>query len=229
MTFKKIVGFGDSWIWGDELLDPTLDSDTNVDCINNKSYREHNCFLGKLGHHYQVPVENYGIPGGSLQSTIWTYIWWAEHESVPLQDCLVLVSLTGAWRQSFYNPDCSTVDPDRPWDRFVHNTGNSYTAEWQTVMKQLLVMTDSTELKKLNYKQTVWFFDGQSRAHSLIQFCSITPPCVLTVPSLLWPDRSLQNFLSTDNLAPGSHPNQSGHDLIANKLISQIDSCIIKG
>ena len=24
MKFKKIVGFGDSWIWGDELLDPAL-------------------------------------------------------------------------------------------------------------------------------------------------------------------------------------------------------------
>ena len=22
MTFKKIVGFGDSWMYGDELLDP---------------------------------------------------------------------------------------------------------------------------------------------------------------------------------------------------------------
>ena len=24
MKFKKIVGFGDSWIWGDELMDPAL-------------------------------------------------------------------------------------------------------------------------------------------------------------------------------------------------------------
>jgi hypothetical protein len=24
MTFKKIVGFGDSWMYGDELLDPVL-------------------------------------------------------------------------------------------------------------------------------------------------------------------------------------------------------------
>jgi len=24
MTFKKIVGFGDSWMYGDELLDPEL-------------------------------------------------------------------------------------------------------------------------------------------------------------------------------------------------------------
>ena len=24
MKFKKIVGFGDSWMWGDELFDPNL-------------------------------------------------------------------------------------------------------------------------------------------------------------------------------------------------------------
>ena len=31
MTFKKIVGFGDSWMHGDELLDPEL-SKTSYQC-----------------------------------------------------------------------------------------------------------------------------------------------------------------------------------------------------
>ena len=33
MTFKKIVGFGDSWMFGDELLDPELQQ-KHLDALN---------------------------------------------------------------------------------------------------------------------------------------------------------------------------------------------------
>ena len=62
---KKIVGFGDSWIYGDELLDPKLveqDQEAHSCWSQNVDYRETNCFLGLLGQNYDVPVENFGIP-----------------------------------------------------------------------------------------------------------------------------------------------------------------------
>ena len=57
MKFKKIVGFGDSWMYGDELLDPELlkINPTAHTCFDqNTTYREHNCFLGLLGQHYHL-------------------------------------------------------------------------------------------------------------------------------------------------------------------------------
>lgn len=233
MKFKKIVGFGDSWMWGDELLDPALAHrpDAHPVLIENTKYREQNCFLGQLGQHYNVPVENFGIPGGSLQSTIWNYLWWKEHTVD--DNCLVLVALTDAWRQSFYNPKHIVCDNDQPWSRYVHNTwlhtNGIYSDEWVDTMKHLLVLSDCSSLQKLNYQQAVWFFDGQSHTQSLLQFCSITPPCLINAASLIWPDRSLNSMLSTEYLAKNRHPNELGHKLIADNLISVIDSRIIKG
>jgi hypothetical protein len=77
MKIRKIVGFGDSWMFGDELLDPKLaaqDPDAHCCWVQNTHYRESHCFLGLLGQHYDWPTENFGIPGGSLDSTQWTYL-----------------------------------------------------------------------------------------------------------------------------------------------------------
>ena len=54
MTFKKIIGFGDSWMYGDELLDPELAKqfdDAHTCWSQNDDYRLSNNFLGLLGKH----------------------------------------------------------------------------------------------------------------------------------------------------------------------------------
>jgi hypothetical protein len=125
MKFKKIVGFGDSWMYGDELLDPVLlaqDSTAHTCFDQNTVYRERHCFLGQLGAHYNVPTENFGIPGGSLTSTQWTYQWWLDHETVPLNECLVLVGLTNSNRITHYNPNHVHYSNDPPWNKFVHSS-----------------------------------------------------------------------------------------------------------
>jgi hypothetical protein len=124
MKFKKIVGFGDSWMYGDELLDPALaksDPEAHTCWVQNVEYRESHCFLGLLGQHYGVPTENFGIPGGSLESTEWTWLWWIDHEPAP-QDCLVVIFLTESNRASFYNPNHVHYSNDPPWNKFVHST-----------------------------------------------------------------------------------------------------------
>jgi hypothetical protein len=86
MEFKKIAGFGDSWVFGDELLDPFYAKTNNLAHAGdrqNKPYRDQHCYLGLLGQHYGVPVENYGIPGGSLDSTVWTFLKWLNQTPDP--------------------------------------------------------------------------------------------------------------------------------------------------
>jgi hypothetical protein len=242
MKFKKIVGFGDSWIWGDELLDPNLQSHPHAHpvLLENTSYRESHCFLGQLGTHYDVPTENFGIAGGSLTSTIWNYLWWLDHESLDPSECLVLVGLTSANRRTFYNPDHRSYGNDPEWNRYVHSAwvhnGSCYSQDWMDSIKTLTALSDCYEQDVLNYKQAVMFFEGQSAARDLklLQFCSINPPLVLQHHTLLWPDRSLYNLIQTapnskQLLAKHGHPNEQGHKLIAENLISCIDSYIIKG
>ena len=237
MTFKKIVGFGDSWMWGDELVDPELKlthPDAHPVWIENTDYRESKCFLGLLGQHFGVPVENFGIPGGSLQSSIWTYLWWLEHEQLDPADCLVLVALTDANRTSYYNPDHVSYSNDPPWNKFIHSAWvhsgyGSDDRRWTDLVKLNTVLTNCSELYKLNYQQTVLFFNGQSQNNTL-QFGTAQPPVTMSTPSLLWPDSSLRQFVGHAPgplLAKNGHPNELGHVVIRDQLLKQIEHVIL--
>lgn len=236
MTYKKVVAFGDSFVWGDELLDPALvdREDAHPCIIENTEYRESNCFVGRIAEHYNVPSENFGIPGGSLQSTIWTYLWWLENETVPLEDCLVLVGLTGPERQSFFNPKHISYSNDPAWNRFVHgawvhNNASIFDDDWVDMVKKHTLLTYSRRYFQLNLTQALTFFDNARHNHAhLLQFFTISNRSTInrTYPTLpsdsscvdLLKDIHLQNVLK-----PNRHPNEKGHTYIKNWLLSLID------
>ena len=240
MTFKKIVGFGDSWMYGDELLDPEL-SRTHADAhscwAQNDAYRNSHNFLGLLGKHYNVPVENFGIAGGSMQSSIWTFQWWLDHESDP-GSCLVLVGHTDSDRLSFYNPNHKRYANDPPWNRFIHSTWIQYGSsvipeEFRNMVKQQLVLTNCKALSRLNYQQTVQFFDGVAVRKNLnmMQFHIMPEDVKMDLPTAIWPGFSTTIWFrdhpgnqQRELIMPGGHPNEIGHEMIAEKLISTIDS-----
>ena len=240
MTFKKIVGFGDSWMYGDELLDPEL-SRTHADAhscwTQNDAYRNSHNFLGLLGKHYNVPVENFGIAGGSMQSSIWTFQWWLDHESDP-GSCLVLVGHTDSDRLSFYNPNHKRYANDPPWNRFIHSTWIQYGSsvipeEFRNMVKQQLVLTNCKALSRLNYQQTVQFFDGVAVRKNLnmMQFHIMPEDVKMDLPTAIWPGFSTTIWFrdhpgnqQRELIMPGGHPNEIGHEMIAEKLISTIDS-----
>lgn len=239
MTFARIVGFGDSWFWGDELLDPQLaNNNIHVSDPRNIQYRESNCFLGLLGKHYNVPTNNFGWPGASIRSTIWIYLWWLENCSKDVDDSLVLIGLTNAHRNSFYNPNHLSRDAsDPPWNRFVHDqwiksAPYMFDESWQELSKLNISLTHSEELNRLNYREATWFFHGQSLAQRNItmQINVVNPPCRVELDSLIMGTSSLQNYLRSfpDVWASGHHPNLLGHNLIAKKLIDEINHAILK-
>ena len=243
MQFKKIVGFGDSWMYGDELIDPEYlkqDPNGHYSDEQNFDYRLRHCFLGQLGKHYSVPIENFGIPGGSLGSTMWTFQWWLDHETVPLNECLVLVALTNADRITHYNPRHVHYSDDPPWNKFVHSTWVNFGSDvvpdaYAQMIKSQLVLTHCDELGKLNYQQAVLFFDGIAARNNLnmIQF-NIMPGerLVPNTPTLREPEFSWTLWFRDhpgnqrrELICPDGHPNEIGHSLIRDRLISQIDSC----
>lgn len=243
MKFKKIVGFGDSWMFGDELLDPILaaeDPEAHSCWEQNIPYREKNCFLGLLGENYQVPTENFGIPGGSLRSTIWTYLWWIQHELNP-EDCLVLVFLTEPDRESFYNPNHVHFSNDPPWNKFVHSTwvqhGSSVIgSEFTDLIKRYMVLTHSHDHSVLNYLEAMMFFDGQSlrRGFPLMQYHGAPVLTDFNVPTVVRPDFDWITYFRdrVDNqkrelILPGGHPNEKGHIIIRDMLINDIDRVIL--
>lgn len=244
MKIKKIVGFGDSWMWGDELLDPQLieNDPTAHSCWDqNTPYRESHCFLGLLGQHYGLPVENFGIPGGSLESTEWTYLWWLDHETAP-SDSLVVIFLTESNRASFYNPRHVQHSNDPPWNKFVHSTWVQSGAlapgpEFTEMIKRYLVLTDCPELHDLRYRRAVMFFDGQAKrlGISTMMYNILPPPReIKDVDSLIWPDFRWARYFRThpenqnrELICPGGHPNEKGHEFIRDMLIPELDRVIL--
>jgi hypothetical protein len=240
MKFTKIVGFGDSWMYGDELLDPALKQkhpDAHSCWTQNDRYRNRHNFLGLLGEHYGVPTENFGIPGGSMQSSIWTFQWWLDHETDPAQ-CLVLVGHTDSDRLSFYNPSHRTFSNDPLWNRFVHSSWAQYGSsavpeDFRNLAKLHLVLTNCQELARLNYQQTVQFFDGVAARKNLMmmQFHVMPADVEMNLPTEIWPGLSTTEWFRDhpgnqrrELIMPGGHPNEIGHQMITEKLISTIDS-----
>jgi hypothetical protein len=242
MKYKKIVGFGDSWIYGDELMDPELikqHPDAHTCWHQNDEYRNSHNFLGLLGKHYSVPTENFGIPGGSMQSSIWTFLWWLKHEPCP-EDCLVLVGHTDSDRLSFYDPNHRNYGNAPPWDKFVHSTwvesGSSTVPEdFRHMIKQQLVLTNCPELASLNYQQTLLFFDGVAsrRGLPIMQFNIMPADVEMNLPTEIWPGfattlwfRDHPGNRRQELICPGHHPNEIGHQMIADKFISTIDKSV---
>lgn len=242
MNLRKIVGFGDSWMWGDELLDPRLAQDPHAHPVmdENDAYRQQHCFLGLLGQHYNVPIENFGLPGGSMQSTIWTYLWWLQNESIPRGDCLALILLTESDRESFFNPRLNN-DPFHPaWDQFEHSTwvdngSDSVPKDFRQMIKQYLVLTNCSRLRTYNYLETLLFFEGQrALGQPLLQFNLMQPMIPMPANSLIWPNFCWTLFFrdhpqnqNREMVKPGGHPNEIGHQLMADMLIPEINRVIL--
>lgn len=243
MNIKKIVGFGDSWMYGDELLDPELlrqDPDAHTCFTQNDHYRLSRCFLGLLGQHYDLPVENFGIPGGSLQSSIWTLLWWIEHEPEP-ENCLVLVGHTDSDRMTFYNPNHVHYSNDPPWNKFIHSawshaTDDVVSPDWKNFLKQYTVLSMCNDLRRLNYLQAATLFDGVAARYQcpMLQFDVMPGPSDVAVASKIWPDFSLtlwfQHHPMNNNrnlVKQMGHPNELGHEIIRDRFIPEIDRVIL--
>ena len=151
----------------------------------------------------------------------------------------MLVALTDANRQSFYNPRHKSYANDPPWNRFVHSawihSGNgSDNDDWVKMVRQHMVLTDCPEVNRLNWQQTVWFFQGQKHIHSNIvfQFATLDIPMTLSsADTLLWPDRGLHSLLEKESdpslFCEHGHPSESGHERITKQLIPYIDCAIL--
>ena len=237
MNIKKLAVFGDSWVYGDELIDPTLETQECCSHLNN-DYRLSHSFSGLLAKELGVPYENYGHPGGSLQSTIWTFLWFLENTD--WSDTVCVVGLTGPDRQTWFNPEHEHMGDDPEWNKFIHSTwvnfGSSVIPKvWQDFGKQYLTLSHDNQLSLYNYQQAVYFFDGIAKTKNipLVQFNLYDPGTVISgCDTLLWPEQNMKDGLlnrpdAKQIHAPQRHPNEIGHQIISKELLSEVNHAIL--
>ena len=227
---NRIVGFGCSWIHGDEIEHPTAEPGSP----DARTYQEQNCTFGQLSKLLGIPyssarVVNRGISGGSLQSTQWEFSNWM-HRNAPGSDTLVIVGLTEASRMSWWN------GPNRNskyGGRYMHNHWIHPGHPWEDFVKFYYANSDEHKLWSLNYWTTVTFIHNYCSVHGipLFMFNVFPAPCdMLEVSDRSWNARGYMHSIQNkegDVLAPGKHPNEKGSIILAERLHHMIDSAKI--
>jgi hypothetical protein len=220
---KSIVGFGDSWIYGNEI-----GSDEPGD-----QYRLDNCILGRIGHNLDLPTVNLGRAGSSLTSMVWEFNRWVTTVDTP-SDYLVVVGLTWDSRESWWPTDqtkLTSICP-RPWYLESHDhTHNNIIDEWTEYIRHYILYSDHDDLRSMRYWQTVNFLDSYSYKHRipLVQFNIARPTNTVNVDSLYDANSCMveklmqqQQKTGIDLHAPKRHPNVDGAKFLASLITKEI-------
>jgi len=240
MAIKRIIAFGDSWTYGDELLDPKFsaypDSGMRDHYDENKKYRLDHCYAGLVANHYGLELENMAFPGSSLESMRWTLQWLLNNSRDELKDTLWLVGLTDSNRQSWFNPLHEVGRKDPPWNRHMHGTwlaqpNSDIDENWFKLQKLWLGMSYHREWSEYNFQQTINLFDyaQHTTGATVIQFNVLENKWTVNVPSLMYPGMNWRSILASkikdhgDVFAKGGHPNEKGHEIISKHLIEHIN------
>ena len=114
----KLITFGDSWVWGDEL-EETYNILPDGECEYNSNYTEYrhlNNIGGVVNSHYDFSdYINYATNGGSNEHIIYDLINYINSEDYDVND-LILVGLTSPMRHIIYNNISKTPLTWPGWD-----------------------------------------------------------------------------------------------------------------
>lgn len=214
-----LVGFGCSWIQGDEIDHPTAIPGTK----EHRVYRETNCFLGQLGVQLGLCVENRGISGSSLQSTLWEFSRWAR-TTKDQSKYLVLIGLTDDARMSWWNGP--NRDSEKYGGDYMHNHWDHPGHMWHEFIRWHSVMCDDLDYRAMNYWTATNFFDSYCAKHqiSLLQINVFRPTNIVHLDSIHDPEWNMRGAMQPDHLAPGRHPNEHGAKWLADYFTSVIKS-----
>jgi len=211
-----LIAFGCSFTYGDELLDPNIGHGQPCNSKQNETYRNSHCYAGLIAKHYNFKFINTAFPGGSLESMRYALYWTSNNYN--LKNVLCVAGLTQAHRNSYFDENLN----DPPWNRFRHSTWlkNDTTTAWGKLNQSWLTLSKCNEWQQFNLYQTVKMFESFS-------------PNIVLLP--VFRDESsftsdaktkfiLEDVLSCEDFARYGHPNESGHQKVANRLIEHIDS-----
>ena len=240
-NIKKLVAFGCSWTFGDELDDPELahEKENPRYWDMNTQYRLDHCYAGLIAKHYGWEFENLAFPGHSLVSMRDVAAWYVKNHD--LTDTIFIVGLTESWRWSWHNNKHYSGPGDPDWNRHVnsswilHGMGN-YAKSWQDTFRSFMEDQLCEELQVKNKDEALMLFDGIAARYNIpvvqanmLEYLS----GVVNVPTHAFPEETAQNWIvetgmrPRDVFAPGRHPNEKGHEIISKKLIDYIDANVL--
>lgn len=245
---KNLVSFGCSWTYGDELIDPNLEGKVEPYHWDNDAYRTAHAYPGLIAKHYGWTHEDLAWNGSSLQSMLWNFNWWLDNSTPEhIAESLVIVGLTDESRMSWYNQNYkeSQRTAQSEAHRYVHSVWINEDFDirgeedrmkyWRDLHKFHYALSDCDDWRNTNYNTVVRAFDGIAARNNInmLQFNVLTKQHKLKVPTLIESSSALEMLVIRDKprrdplFMPRNHPNEKGHQILADFLIEKIDSAIL--
>jgi hypothetical protein len=211
MKFKNLVTLGDSWVYGDEL--------------GQDNYRVRHGWPYLVASKFGLTLENLAFNGESLQSSIWSILWWLENHYTP--DSLIILGMTNSWRTSWFR--ASHANDVNPWSAHINIVAPFDEPQYHLLKKIHIDCSTCDELHRFNRKQAVLFFEGLSRNQNLQVLLFDLYPDQHNVygSNHMYPGQNATDWVG-HHTKPLGHPDETGHIIIAEKLISWIESAILE-
>lgn len=204
---KNLITLGDSWVYGDEL--------------GNNDHRQKCNWPALVANHFNLKLRNLGFNGESLQSSVWSALWWIENHFD--QESMVIAALTQSWRVSWFRS--THAKSEHPWQAHGNLVSPFREPEWHQLKKIHLSVSACDTLDRYNRYQSILFFDGMSRHYQLPLLCFdlYNDQTGFFSNNHVYPGENAEQWVG-NNIKPLGHPDENGHILIANKLIHWIES-----
>jgi len=216
----KLIGFGCSFTYGSELLNPELEQTWDQQ-IENIKYRENKVWLGVLAKRLGLEADNYSQPACSNYAIQEIFAEWFNSRDVQ-ESVTVVIGWTNHMRNSWWHEDHGWIH-----DGFIRNQGqelfkNSF-KDWVNYSKKRNeIITNNAKL----------FVNSVCKSHNIpiIQLnalSNVTNPYQLS--NCHQGDQNMHDVLLLEGkrlnknfLADGGHPNESGHEHYVEMLYSWI-------
>ena len=206
----KLVGFGCSFTYGTELVDPDIDP---ADHWANTRYREHNCWLGRLSTKLNATFDNRSEPANSNYAIQYQFADWFNNNRDPSESVAVCIAWSEPQRFSWLDDTWVHNSVVRDDQKFLHSR-----KDWIISNVDHNYWTDAAKLFvnsvcKLNNIPILQFnaLGNHKPAHYDNYFLD-----GLTMESILKDAQSSDDRL--DLFASGGHPNELGHEYFTIRL-----------
>ena len=197
----KLVGFGCSFTYGSELVDPTVGTDHHA----NTRYRHRNVWLGQLAKRFDCEYDNLAEPANSnyaIQYQVADYLnnTWKRDEQI-----VVCVAWTEPARFSWLDETWTHNGTVRNNEKFLHSR-----SDW---LKSSVRHEYWTDAAKLNVNAVCKYYDIP-----ILQFNAIGEHSTTKYPNYFLDGATMQSVLQPEHFASGGHPNEVGHEWFTKRL-----------
>ena len=218
----KLVGFGCSFTYGSELVDPSIGEDHHA----NTRYRNNNVWLGRLARNLGFQFDNLAQPANSNFAIAQQVSNYFLETYNPQDEIIVCVAWTEKMRMSWYTKDVWT-----------HNgfAGNEH--GWPQSAREWLIKSDNKSYDM--YTDNSKFIVNnicKAMGITIIQFNALGHHNATNYPNYYIDGNSMDGLIrramSEDDrlklLASNMHPNEAGHEYFTIRLTDFVKSHIIK-